>query len=101
MALLYALGYEDRLRSEGYIPEDEDSDAVAESFGAWRDQPGLRNLPDPEFLDKQSIELHSGVLGCDISVSAANTEPAIFLGEAALSGLEAFLATSLDAFLIL
>ena len=100
MALLYALGYEDRLRSEGYIPEEEDSAAVAEFFGAWRDQPGLRNLPDPEFLDKQSIELHSGVLGCDISVSAANSGPSLFLGEAVLAGLEAFLATSLDAFLI-
>ena len=39
-------------------------------------------------------------LGCDISVSVANIGPALFLGEATLSGLEAFLATSLDALLI-
>ena len=97
MALLYVLGYEDRLRSEGYIPEDQNAEAVKEFFKAWYRQPGLRDLPDPELLDTQAVELHSAVMGCDISVTVSNENPSLFLAEAVLAGLEGFLATSLDA----
>ena len=97
MALLYALGYEDRLRAEGYIPEEKDAEAVKEFFKAWYRQPGLRDLPDPELLYKQAVELHSALLGCDISIKVSNENPTLFLAEAVLAGLEGFLATSLDA----
>ena len=100
MALLYALGYDDHLRSEGSIPEEKDSEAVGKFFAAWRNQPGLQDLPDPELMDRQTVELHSKLLGCDISVSVSNENPGLFLAEAVLAGLEGFLATSLDALLM-
>ena len=100
MALLYVLGYEDRLRAEGYIPEDQNTEAVKEFFKGWYRQPGLRDLPDPELLDTQAIELHSALMGCDITVAVSNENPSLFFAEAVLAGLEGFLATSLDALLM-
>ena len=96
MAVLYALGYEDRLRDEGYMSEEDNAEIVNESFKVWCMQPGLKDLPDPEFLDKQDVELHSTILGCEISVTVSNENPALFLAETVLASLEGFLATSLD-----
>lgn len=97
MALLYTLGYEDRLLSEGYIPEEENDNAVMEFFRMWYQQTELDDLPDPEFLNKRTVTLHSDLLGCDITVTVSNENPALFLAEAVLAALEGFLATSLEA----
>ena len=97
MALLYVLGYEDRLRAEGYIPENQNAEAVKEFFTAWYRQPGLQDLPNPELLNTQAIELHSALMGCDITVTVSNENASLFLAEAVLAGLEGLLATSLDA----
>ncbi len=101
MALLYALGYEDRLRAEKVIPADETAEAVLAFFNSWVAQPSLNELPElPEFLDKRTIELRSSVLGCDVRVTLPNNNSSLFLAEAILAGLEGFLATSLDSPLI-
>ena len=98
IALLYALGYEDELRNEKAIPLDESSENVVAFFDKWLTQPAASDLPAaPEFVDKQTLELHSGVLGCDIVVSAPNNDDSLFLAEGILAGTEAFLATSLDS----
>ena len=97
MALLYALGYEERLRKEEAIPADEMPEGVQDFFDKWAAQPGLSDLPAPEFLDKQTVELHSNVLGCEVTVSLPNDNNSLFWAEAILAGLEAFLATSLQA----
>jgi hypothetical protein len=98
MALLYALGYEDRLRAEKVIPAEENSEALFAFFKDWLTQPGLSDLPKtPEYLDRQSLELRSIVLGCEVTVNLPNNPTSLYLSEAILSGLEAFLATSLDS----
>lgn len=97
-ALLYALGYEDELRNENAIPPDESPEDVVAFFDKWLTQPAAGDLPAaPEFLDKQTLELRSGVLGCDLVMSVPNKDDSLFLAEAILAGTEAFLATSLDS----
>jgi len=101
MALLYSLGYEERLRAEKVIPPEESSEAALGFFKNWVQQPGSDELPDvPEFLDTQTLEFRSSVLGCNVTVKLPNNEGSVFLAEAILAGLEAFLATSLDSPLI-
>lgn len=98
MALLYALGYEDRLRTDGDIPAGEGKKAVREFFAKWLNQPANEDLPEkPELISRPKVTLRSSVLGCDIIVTAVNNLTSIQLGEALLGILEALLATSLDA----
>lgn len=101
MALLYALGYEGRLRNDEIIPTEETPEAVATFFREWATQSNLADLPKhPDYLDTQSVELRSTVLGCDVRAEVPNNPASLHLAEGILSALEAFLATSLDAPLV-
>ena len=53
IALLYALGYEDRIRSETSILIEQDENGTRELFRMWsQDQPVFAELPaQPVFLD--------------------------------------------------
>ena len=96
LALLYALGYEDFLRSESIIPETESSEAVKASFGEWRNRPESNYLADePELLNERFVHLKSYVLGCEIDAEAENDLTSIQLAESILGVLEAFMATSI------
>jgi hypothetical protein len=97
MALLYALGQEDYLRSEGVIPESESPKATLDLFGKWLDQPANEDLPNqPDLMRSDKITLRSFVLGCEVIVEAANIPASVNLAETILAALEAFLATCLD-----
>ena len=97
MAVLYALGHENYLRSEGTIPESESTQAVRDFFVEWLNQPANEDLPEqPELQRTQKVELLSFVLGCEVIVEAENCRASIYLAETILSTLEALLATSLD-----
>lgn len=97
MALLYALGYEDHLRTEGVIPESENPEAVRSLFGRWIDQPASKDLSErPELLRESRLTFRSFVLGCEVIVQVTNNLSSIYLGENILGALEALLATSLD-----
>jgi hypothetical protein len=100
-ALIYALGYEDRLRAEKVLPADESSEEVLAMFSEAikKTEPGDLSLA-PEFLDRRKVELQSSVLGCNITIEAPNENRSLFLAEAILSALEAFLATSLNSTLL-
>jgi hypothetical protein len=101
MALLYALGHEDTLRAENVIPPHETEEEVLNFFHKWASQPVPSELRKaPEFLDTQTVDLRSNVLGCEIVVSFRNDYRSLLLAESVLGTLEAFLATSLDASLI-
>lgn len=96
MALLYALGYEDRLRSERVIPEEMDHVAAREFFFKWFAQPATKDLPSkPELMRGLKIRFHSVIIGCEIEVESANNLTSIYLSETILSVLEAFLATGM------
>ena len=98
VALLYALGYRDELRNEGFSKESFSDGAIDEFMQKWIDQPASSQLPKrPNLLIGGTVEFTTNVLGCDLSVSVANNENSIFLAEALLGATEAFLATSLNA----
>jgi hypothetical protein len=98
IALLYALGYEDRIRSETTILTGQDENEARELFRKWSlDQPVSGQLPaQPNLLNRQKVELHSTLIGCQITVEAANNLPSIYLSETILSVMEAFFATGMD-----
>jgi len=95
--LLYALGYRDELRNEGFTEErwsDDDIDSFMRmAFG----QPGRLQMPArPQIEAGSRVNYHSTVLGCHISVEAPATADGISTAEAVLATIEAFFATSLS-----
>lgn len=96
MALLYVLGYEEHLRSEGVIPEDEEQSAASDLFLQWIKQPAANELPlKPELMRETKVRFSSVILGCQIEMESANNLSSISLAESILSVLEAFLATGI------
>lgn len=101
IASLYALGHEDALRSEGWIPQEENESRVRELFDAWITQPASHDLLEvPEFLAGDKVELVSQVLGCNIVAETPTNNRSLFISESILAAFEAFFATSLDSELI-
>jgi hypothetical protein len=97
MALLYGLGHEEHLRSEGAIPENATTEEVREFFTEWSNQPVSADLPDsPELYVESQITLRSSVLGLTLLAKAGNNLSSISLAERILASLEALLATSLE-----
>jgi hypothetical protein len=95
--LLYALGYEERMRAAGLIPLGETAEAVREVYLKLVNQPDARDLPArPQYLSEPICTLKTKVLGCDIEMSLSNNLSSIYLSEAILGSLEAFLSTSLN-----
>lgn len=98
MTLLYILGYEQRLREEKVIPEEESPEAIRELFGRLCDQPASKDIPDhPELMNGSTVKLVSPVLGCTVIIKASNHQTTLFLAENIIGALEAFLATSFDS----
>jgi hypothetical protein len=97
MALLYALGYEDVLRSEGSIPDDESIDSLHSTFTDFMKQPAVADLPPgPTALGGGSLTFTSPVLGCRVIAVAESDYESQRLAERILAGIEALFATSLD-----
>jgi hypothetical protein len=98
MALLYALGHEQYLRSEEVIPSTETEQNARTLFSEWFQQPAADDLPDTVELQQEThVLLRSFVLGCEITIRVANNLQSIQLAETILATLESLLATSLDA----
>jgi hypothetical protein len=97
IALLYALGYENQLREEGWLPSNEDDSSVHDFFEKWVQQPAIEDLPSqPQQTAESKVIFRSVVLGCELSVTSANNLRSIQLAEAVLGAIESVLATSLD-----
>jgi hypothetical protein len=97
MALLYALGYEDRLRAEGAIPNTEDERSVRDFFEKWIKQPAVEDLPSkPDLFTEDTVILHSSVLGSAVTAHVDNDFDSLSLGEQLLASLEGLLATSME-----
>ena len=94
-ALLYALGHEDLLREEGYLPESENEDEVREFFGRWQDYADPDDLAmQPTLSDGSTRVLESTILGCRFEVETESGESSVSLGETVLGALESLMATS-------
>jgi hypothetical protein len=98
IALLYALGYEDRLRAETTILAEHNENDARELIRKWAfEQPVSNELPHrSELINHQTVELHSKILGCEITVEASNNLISINLSEIILSVVEAFFATGIN-----
>ena len=96
IALLKTLGHEDTLYEEGSISASETKQEISDFFEDWAQQRKRHGLPQPEFSLHDTVELSSIVIGCTISVIAANDPTAIAIGESLLGALESLLATSLE-----
>jgi hypothetical protein len=95
MALLFALGHEEVLRDEGYIPAGEGPDAVQTFFERWQDQPAAEDIPPQPVLMGGAISiLKSTILGSELVVETPNNATSFSVAESLLGALEAFLATS-------
>lgn len=95
-ALLYPMGYEEVLRTEGYIPTKETPDGVTRFFDHWYAKGTEMGLPEkPDFALGDRVYLRSHVLGCEVTLETANNQTSVGIAEAILGTLEALLATSL------
>lgn len=95
-ALLYLMGNEDILRTEGWIPEQETPQSAETFMRDLRDYGVKAEIPIPDFVLGETVTLSSTVLGCRIGLTCANNLVSIGIGEAVLGSLEALLATSID-----
>ncbi|QUS59052.1 hypothetical protein [Pseudovibrio brasiliensis] len=95
-ALLYLMGNEDLLRTEGWIPEQETSEDAESLMRELHDWGVKAEYPVPDFVLGETVTFSSNVLGCRIELICANNLVSIGIGEAVLGSLEALLATSLD-----
>ena len=95
-ALLYLMGNEDILRTEGWIPEQETPEGAETFMRDLRDYGVKADYPVPDFALEETVTLSSNVLGCRIELACANNLVSVGIGEAVLGSLEALLATSLD-----
>ncbi|MEG2802632.1 tetratricopeptide repeat protein [Stenotrophomonas sp.] len=96
-ALMYRLGYEDKLREEGYIPASESADDVANIFSQMAGQPTNVALWRPAVLNGETTQTcATAVLGVRIDVSHEPTDTAIIVAEAIAGSIEAFFATAFE-----
>lgn len=96
-ALMYRLGYEDKLRAEGWIPASESADDVANLFAQMAGQPTGVARWRPAVLNGESTQTcATAVLGVRIDVSHDPTNTAIIVAEAIAGSIEAFFATAFE-----
>lgn len=95
-AMMFMLGREDVLRSEGWVPKEETAEGYAEFFELWAFHGAHAHLPAPDYMLGDVVELRSRVIGCDLVMSCANNITSISVAESLLGSLEALLATSLN-----
>ena len=95
MALLFALGHEQTLRKEGYIPADEDEENVQTFFEQWQDQSAANDIsPLPVLVNGKTSELKSTILGLELVVETPNNITSFGIAESLLGALEALISTS-------
>ena len=97
VALLFALGHEEELRSVGFLEDGEDLEAFQSFFEHWQDQSAVTEVPSrPNLVEGKASTLRSNILGTEIIVETPNNETSFGIAESLLSTLEAFLSTSVE-----
>ncbi len=96
-ALLYALGHEDLLRSDGSIPAEESASEVARLFQTLADQPAADAGWRPAVFNGGGRQTFStSVLGARVDVVHDTTDTSITVAEAVVGVIEAFFATAYE-----
>lgn len=96
-ALLYALGYETELRKDGWIPNEETPEKVAELFAMSATQQTPEDLPRPAIFNEPEPQTYlTKVLGIQVQVHHQGSETSILAAEAVIGSVEALFATGHD-----
>jgi hypothetical protein len=97
-ALLYTLGYEPLLRTEGTISEKDTDERVIEFFSLLKSQPVARKTLSPLILSEESgpTNLFATILGMSVEITFQDTDRLTLVAESILGSLEAFFATAID-----
>lgn len=97
VALLFALGHEEELRTVGFLEDGENLEAFQSFFEHWKDQSAVRETPIcPNLVEGKTSTFRSNILGTEIIVETPNNETSFGIAESLLSTLEAFLSTSVE-----
>lgn len=95
MALLFALGHEQELRTEGTIPATETADTVQSFFEQYQDQPAAKDIPrHPILVSGETTLLKTIILGAELRIEISNNFASFAIAESLLGVFEAFMATS-------
>jgi tetratricopeptide (TPR) repeat protein len=96
-ALLYALGYEDQLRTDGSLPSGEPREAVQEMVKKLASQPVTDDVRGPLITNRPGHHrLQSTVMGMTVEVVFEGTTTATLVAEAVLASIEACFATGFE-----
>jgi hypothetical protein len=96
-ALLYTLGYAEKLREDGSLPKEETDEAVNRMFAVLASQPVARKARGAMILDGLGGQcLTTTVLGLTVAIRFDGALRFVLLAEAVLGSLDAFFATTLE-----
>lgn len=95
LALLFVLGHEKRIKTEGYFKPERSAEELQQFFEAWQDQPAASDIPShPTLNDGPRTSLRSVILGAEFIVDTPTDPTLVGVAESLLGALEAFLATT-------
>ena len=96
-ALLYVLGYEDLLRTDGSLPSGESGEAVQEMVKRLASQPVTDDIRGPLITNRPGRRrLQSTVMGMTVEVVLDGTTTMTLVAEAVLASVEACFATAFE-----
>ncbi|MEF3365961.1 hypothetical protein V3H18_05370 [Methylocystis sp. 9N] len=93
-SLLFMLGYNDLLRSDGSLPAEMSDEDVQRFLLSLKGQPVAKGIRGPLVLNDSTQVYASTILGMRLWVEV-ETEEAILIAEAVVGSLEAFFATAI------
>jgi len=95
--LLYLLGYEQLLRDEGWVPQDESTENIEKFFSFLASLPLVKEPWRPVILNHGPRQvIATKVLGVQVNVIHQPSDTAITVSEAIAGTLEAFFATAFE-----
>lgn len=97
IATMYTLGYEDRLKADGWLPEGEDSKEISQFLSILASQPVSDDIRGPLLLNSgERGRLEAFVMGVTVEVIYGMTDTAVLLAEAIVASIEACFATAFE-----
>ncbi|MBB3411917.1 hypothetical protein FHT87_005884 [Rhizobium sp. BK316] len=95
--LLYRLGYQDLLYTDGSVPPETPVEEVSGIMRAMAAQPATHSLPQQSvILDRDFCGVRTRVLGVQVEVRVGNSEDGFLAAETYAAALEGFAATLLN-----
>lgn len=95
LALLFVLGHEKRIKTEGYFAPEKSAEELQQFFETWQDLPAASDIPSSPTLNVgPRTPLRSVILGAHFVVDTPTDPTLLGVAESLLGALEAFLATT-------